>query len=127
MTKETGNGKPGNSNIATLGKPTRWGPGQSGNPNGRPKKVINVLAVAKDGSEKAINKLVKLIGSRDEKTALAAAIAVLDRAVGKPKQSIETTAKQQLARDLTDDELINLARECGTRAIEEEKSKKVIN
>jgi hypothetical protein len=66
--------------------------GISGNPGGRPKKVQDVAALAKDNSVKAMERLVKLIDSGDDKVALAAANAVLDRAVGKPKQTVDMNA-----------------------------------
>lgn len=66
-----------------------WKPGQSGNPNGRPKKVVDVAALARDSSTRAMERLAKLVDSDDDRVALQAAIAVLDRAVGKPKQAME--------------------------------------
>lgn len=66
--------------------------GQSGNPSGRPKKAHDVAALAKDNSVKAMERLVRLIDSVDDKVALSAANAVLDRAVGKPKQTVDMDA-----------------------------------
>lgn len=83
--------------------------GQSGNPNGRPKKVQQVVDKAQANADKALDALVKLIGSDDERIRLQAAMAVLDRAVGKPKQTIEDTRKTEVA-DYTVDELRALAR-----------------
>lgn len=88
--------------------------GISGNPSGRPKKVLDVAALARDSSTKAIEKLAKLIDSDDERVALQASIAVLDRAVGKPKQAIETTTKKERS-DFTTDELLAIARAGRTR------------
>jgi hypothetical protein len=94
---------------------SRFKPGQSGNPNGRPKKVVDVAAIARDSSDKAMTKLAKLIDSDDERIALQAAIAVLDRAVGKPKQTIEKTGKREAA-DYDAAELLTIARMGSTRA-----------
>jgi hypothetical protein len=91
-----------------------WKAGQSGNPNGRPKKVVDVAAIARDSSDKAMTKLAKLIDSDDERIALQAAIAVLDRAVGKPKQTIEKTGKREAA-DYDAAELLTIARMGSTR------------
>lgn len=66
--------------------------GQSGNPAGRPKKAVDVSSLALDSSDKAMRKLAKLVDSDDDRVALQAAIAVLDRAVGKPKQTTEVKA-----------------------------------
>ncbi len=63
--------------------------GVSGNPAGRAKKVKEIDALAKKNSEKALRKLVALIDSNDDRVALSAAQAILDRAVGKPKQSVD--------------------------------------
>jgi len=64
-------------------------PGQSGNPGGRPREEMAVIQLAKQNSEKAILKLVELIDSEDPKVSIAASNAVLDRAIGKPKQALE--------------------------------------
>lgn len=106
MADETGNPKPA---IRVPPVASRFKAGQSGNPNGRPKKVENIAQLARDSGEAAIKKLAKLIASDDERVALQAAIAVLDRAVGKPKQSVETTAKKDNT-DYTSDELLAIAR-----------------
>lgn len=84
-------------------------PGQSGNPSGRPKVAKTVSDIAHENSERAMRRLAKLIDSDDEKTALAAANAILDRAVGKPKQSIEKTTKKE-ASDYDSAELLAIAR-----------------
>lgn len=63
-----------------------WKPGESGNPNGRPKKHREVAAKAEENAVLAVETLVKLMKSGDERVALAAAQDILDRAVGKPKQ-----------------------------------------
>lgn len=59
-----------------------------GNPGGRPRIADNVKRLARKHSEKAVHMLVKLIDSEDERTALAASNALLDRAVGKPAQAV---------------------------------------
>lgn len=81
--------------------------GQSGNPNGRPKKVVEVAKVAEENSLKAMKKLAKLVDSADDKVALAAAQALLDRSMGKPKQSMEITKPKRSLDELTTDELMN--------------------
>lgn len=84
-------------------------PGQSGNPNGRPKKHVTIAQLAEENSEKALKKLAKLIDSEDERIALAAAQAVLDRAVGKPKQSMDVSTDKKNAADYSSDELAAIA------------------
>jgi hypothetical protein len=62
--------------------------GQSGNPGGRPKAEREVTELARDGSPRAIGRLIELVESEDPRAAIAAANAVLDRAYGKPTQPI---------------------------------------
>lgn len=88
---------------------TRFKAGQSGNPNGRPKKVQAGINIAQDNTEKALKKLAALIDNEDPRIALAAATAILDRSLGKPKQSVETTAKKEAA-DYSNAELLQIAR-----------------
>jgi hypothetical protein len=77
----------------------RWKKGQSGNPNGRPKKLpaldlimANVLGDEKDGisaGEAIIMKLREMAIKGDVK----AATILLDRGWGKPKQNIDITTQ----------------------------------
>jgi hypothetical protein len=92
-----------------------WKKGQSGNPNGRPKKAVNIAKLAEESSEAALKKMVKLINSDDDRVALAAAQAVLDRAVGKPKQPVETNPKRENS-DYSEQELLAIARVGSQRA-----------
>jgi hypothetical protein len=68
-----------------------WKPGQSGNPNGRAKPLVDIAALARKHGPRCIEVAARLLGSKDEKMRLAAAIALLDRGFGRPKQEIETT------------------------------------
>lgn len=61
--------------------------GQSGNPSGRPKQNAEVKRLAREHSVAAIQRIVALAASEDERIALAAAQALLDRAYGKPAQA----------------------------------------
>ena len=60
--------------------------GQSGNPGGRPKADSELKRLALEKCPEAFTKIVELMGSSDEKIALAAAREVLDRGYGKPTQ-----------------------------------------
>lgn len=68
-------------------------PGQSGNPSGKSKTTKTVRDIAKKNGAAAIRKMVELIGSDDDRVALQAAVAILDRAVGKPTQTTKLDAK----------------------------------
>jgi len=83
----------GNPDIAQHG----FKKGQSGNPNGRPKKLpeldkllANVLGEEKDGvtAAEAILKALRLKAAKGD---VRAAEVILDRAYGKAKQTINTT------------------------------------
>jgi hypothetical protein len=60
-------------------------PGQSGNPGGRTPLFGECQAIAREASPRAIERLVELVESADERVALMAADKVLERAWGKPK------------------------------------------
>lgn len=60
--------------------------GQSGNPGGRPKENAEVKALARSHGKAALEKIVALMGSQDERIALAASQTLLDRGFGKPAQ-----------------------------------------
>ena len=63
--------------------------GQSGNPRGRPKVDFEVRAAARLHGEAAVRKLVEIMQGDDNRLALSAAQALLDRGFGKPAQSVE--------------------------------------
>ncbi len=110
--------------LANL-KPFR--PGQSGNPNGRPKKIQTVAQLAEDNSEKALKKLIKLIDDTNSKVALAAAQAVLDRAMGKPKQSLDVGTTKKNAADYDESDLLTIAGMGRAGADQEEEGREVLN
>ena len=70
-----------------------WQPGQSGNPNGRPKVLADVQNAARDYSTAAIETLARIMRSPKTPAAarISAACALLDRGYGKPSQAIEAT------------------------------------
>jgi HEAT repeat protein len=84
---------PDNDNKNADGRRSSWfKPGQSGNPNGRPKVVAEVRDLARQYAPEALSTLADIM--RDSKSPpaarVAAASAVLDRGYGKPSQYIET-------------------------------------
>jgi hypothetical protein len=64
--------------------------GQSGNPSGRPRIVAAVQEMAREHGPRALARVVELIDSDDERIALAASQEILNRAYGRPLQSVET-------------------------------------
>lgn len=74
-----------------MGRPGTFKPGHSGNPGGRPKKVLEVLELARDESIASIEALVRIRDESDDpKAVVAAANAILDRGLGKPVQPVES-------------------------------------
>ncbi len=87
---------------------SKFQPGQSGNPHGATKGLREVAAAAKVHTEEMLRILVEI--ARNTKTTPAArahaATYILDRAWGKPQQSVAMT-KEGSYRDLNDDQLID--------------------
>lgn len=76
--------------------------GQSGNPNGRPKGVSedDVKKLARDHTTAAIETLVAIATTgRGEAARVSAAIAILDRGWGRPKQEIDLDANVSVNSD----------------------------
>lgn len=65
-----------------------WQPGQSGNPNGRPKADPRLKEMARAKTEDAMAVLFACLEDPDAKVRMAAANAILDRGHGKPAQDI---------------------------------------
>src|SRR5215207_1463599 len=90
---------------------SKFKPGQSGNPGGRPKVIAHVQELAREHTSEAIATLVAVM--RDPKSSAAARVAasnaLLERGYGKPTQPIETATRWKSALELSDDELAAIA------------------
>lgn len=75
------------------GAPHRWSKGQSGNPGGRPKEVIEIRDLARQYTSEAIKRLAEIMRSDNERAAVAAINALIDRGWGKAMQAMEVTGK----------------------------------
>jgi len=84
--------------------------GRSGNPGGRPKAVASLQLAARAQMHVALKTLITIARTgKSEAARVSAATAILDRAFGKPTQSVEMTMDsgviQKKLNELTDAEL----------------------
>jgi hypothetical protein len=72
--------------------------GKSGNPGGRPREIQEIVDLARTNSVDAVNTLSDIM--RDpiapHAARIAAANSILDRAYGKPKETVDVTGKMTL-------------------------------
>ena len=66
---------------------TEFKPGQSGNPNGRPRKLPALDKLLSDKDDSEYEAVVKAIFDRAKKGDMKAAELLLNRAYGKPKEN----------------------------------------
>jgi hypothetical protein len=65
-------------------------PGQSGNPNGRPKVVSEFVEMLREKTPRAVERLIEIIEQkRDLGAAAAAAKFLIERAYGKAPQAVD--------------------------------------
>jgi hypothetical protein len=85
----------------------RWKPGQSGNPSGNSGEYGRTVRLARQAAPYAVQRLIQLMDSEDERVAAVACNSILDRAFGKPglvkEEDLETrlanmTREERLAR-----------------------------
>jgi hypothetical protein len=74
---------------------TRWKPGQSGNPNGRPPKGQSLTEILKEkvNPEDVAEKLIQLAIEKEDMTALK---YIYDRIDGRPKESVDLNQKGEM-------------------------------
>jgi hypothetical protein len=72
----------------------RLKPGHTANPSGRPRVVAELRDLAREHTPNALKRLIELMASKNEQTALAAVRELLDRGYGKPVQSVEKDVRK---------------------------------
>lgn len=95
--------RPGNPNIREASKKTRWKKGQSGNPNGQPRKLpslqaalTKVFGVTHDDDISKVELILEAMYKQAiKKGNVQAANLILDRMHGKPKQAVEISGTLQ--------------------------------
>jgi uncharacterized protein DUF5681 len=71
--------------------PWQFQKGVSGNPGGKPKKLAEIVDLARSLAPDAIKALHEIaVHGRSEKCRIEAAVALLDRGFGKPKITVES-------------------------------------
>lgn len=97
--------------FVEAGEPYRFKKGQSGNPNGRPKKIQEAEDKLLENLLKAANKLGEHIGSEDPRVSLQASVQVLERVMGKAVQKVEQKNIDPSPKEMDLDELEQAYRE----------------
>ena len=67
--------------------------GVTGNPGGVPKNGIDIAAIAHQHGSEAIDALLQIMRTGQDKLRVAAAIAILDRAYGRPQPTVRLTLR----------------------------------
>jgi uncharacterized protein DUF5681 len=71
--------------------PWQFQKGVSGNPGGKPKKLAEIVDLARSLAPDAIRSLHEIaVHGRSERARIEAAVALLDRGLGKPKVTVES-------------------------------------
>lgn len=90
-----------NSTKTAKGKGRPFKPGQSGNPNGRPKltpEALDLQAACRAKTDDALAVLLRIMTSgENERNQMAAAIAIIERGHGKARESIELSGGLNLS------------------------------
>jgi hypothetical protein len=75
----------------------RWPKGTSGNPGGRPALEPALRAKLVALTPRAIDRLAQALDGDDERLAVTAAIALLDRALGRPGTTTDLTVRSEVS------------------------------
>jgi hypothetical protein len=78
----------------------KWVKGVSGNPGGRPKLELSIRELAQRHGMEALETLIHVMRTGRRGEQIVAANAILDRAYGKPTQSVEMSGDRTTLVDL---------------------------
>ncbi len=78
-----------------------WKPGQSGNPRGLPAEHFEVVRLARTSGTSAVIRLSELMYSEDDRVAVVACQAILDRAYGRVKAAEDPPSEEQQIEAMT--------------------------
>lgn len=84
------------------------------------KAPTEIRSLARSYTEKALKVLAGIMQQEEAPPAarVSAAVALLDRGWGKPQQTVDMTVRRQIAKELSDDELADIAVGSGEGAAE---------
>lgn len=74
---------------------TEWKPGQSGNPNGRPRKIPALDSLLSKIPESDFQKVIDALVAKAKKGDVRATEVLLDRSYGKAKQELKVENSQK--------------------------------
>lgn len=70
-------------------------PGQSGNPEGRPRKSNKAAGMAREQTEKAVQVLINALADDKTENRIKAAESLLNRGWGKPQEYVELSGDDE--------------------------------
>jgi hypothetical protein len=75
------------------------------------KAPVEIRSLARSHTDKALKTLAEIMDNAEinPSARVNAAIALLDRGWGKPQQTVDMTVRRQIAKELSDDELADIA------------------
>jgi hypothetical protein len=84
------------------------------------KAATDIRSLARTHTESALKVLAGIMNQHEAPPAarVSAATALLDRGWGKPSQTVDMTVRRQIAKELSDDELADIASGSGDGTID---------